>query len=820
MVLVGGTPENLRNLLLQYQVTDSILGAVLVGDLPQAWFELYEDFDNNGLPDPPGVQVQFPCDLYYMDLDGDWYDGDLDGVPDTHMNAWQPDIFVGRLLASTVGSEVFLLRTYLDRNHAFRMGQLFLPGRGLAYIDDDWSGGAGQWAAAFGQAAGLVDLVNHPDSTTAADYTARLDDGYYAYLLAAHSSPELHSFKEQGGTTWNAVFNFQIMNADPDAFFYNLFCCSACRYNENQYIGGCYLFAPTWAMGVLGSTKTGSMLYFEDYYPVMDQGECVGEAFRHWLALHGQEPGSVMWAMSWFYGMTHLGDPTLFMQVGLQVAEATVIDDGTAGSVGDGDGIPDAGERIALNLTLINHDPAAHDGMWVKLSSNAAFATWLADSVYVGTVPAQGTATANGFLADLAAGTADNMPWTIGAVIRNAAQLWGDSFTLAVRAPRLVLTGFEREEIFGNGDPIADPGESFGLRLTIQNQGGDDCPAVSLAMTSYSPWVQVALLTSGLPALAPGATGTSDPAVGVEVSPDCPANHAAVLKATITDPPAQPRLLFQVGNQLAWVDSVTSPDELMVHYAVAGGYNDQWHPSIARFASPPYAFKFGHMGSLNYAPQSDGALETPLFRLGDVAELRFQHWLESERGYDGGIVELDAGGGWQGITPQGGYPSSTQSNGSFPGGPAYSGSSDWSEAAFNLAGYAGFARLRFRFGSDGGIEEEGWYLDDVRLAGDLFSGADSQESATPAPAIFHLSAAHPNPFNPTTAISFQLTAYSYISLRLYDTAGREVRTLEEGWRAAGSHQTTLDGTGLASGIYLLRLETGESAQTRKLVLMN
>ncbi len=92
-------------------------------------------------------------------------------------------------------------------------------------------------------------------------------------------------------------------------------------------------------------------------------------------------------------------------------------------------------------------------------------------------------------------------------------------------------------------------------------------------------------------------------------------------------------------------------------------------------------------------------------------------------------------------------------------------------------------------------------------------------SSAAAPADFALGGAHPNPFNPTTAISYQITANSYVHLMVYDTAGRLVQTLVNGWREAGNHEVTFDGTGLPSGIYLLRLEAGKYSAVQKLALL-
>jgi len=87
------------------------------------------------------------------------------------------------------------------------------------------------------------------------------------------------------------------------------------------------------------------------------------------------------------------------------------------------------------------------------------------------------------------------------------------------------------------------------------------------------------------------------------------------------------------------------------------------------------------------------------------------------------------------------------------------------------------------------------------------------------PLTFALLPPHPNPFNPITATRYELPAPGHVSLRVYDTAGRLVSTLVDGWKPAGAHEATFDGAGLASGIYLVRLEAGESIAMQKIVLL-
>jgi hypothetical protein len=77
----------------------------------------------------------------------------------------------------------------------------------------------------------------------------------------------------------------------------------------------------------------------------------------------------------------------------------------------------------------------------------------------------------------------------------------------------------------------------------------------------------------------------------------------------------------------------------------------------------------------------------------------------------------------------------------------------------------------------------------------------------------------PNPFNPTTVLSFELRVPSLVSLKVYDTGGRLVTTLVDGWREAGLHGVTFDGSNLASGIYLYKLDAGAYSTTQKMALI-
>jgi hypothetical protein len=88
-----------------------------------------------------------------------------------------------------------------------------------------------------------------------------------------------------------------------------------------------------------------------------------------------------------------------------------------------------------------------------------------------------------------------------------------------------------------------------------------------------------------------------------------------------------------------------------------------------------------------------------------------------------------------------------------------------------------------------------------------------------APAEFSLGQNYPNPFNPSTEIGFRVAAFGFVKLRVFDMLGREVATLVNREMAPGSYSVTLDGSKLASGLYVYKLEAGQFRDSKRLLLL-
>ena len=87
------------------------------------------------------------------------------------------------------------------------------------------------------------------------------------------------------------------------------------------------------------------------------------------------------------------------------------------------------------------------------------------------------------------------------------------------------------------------------------------------------------------------------------------------------------------------------------------------------------------------------------------------------------------------------------------------------------------------------------------------------------PNTYRLAQNYPNPFNPSTIISWQSAVGSPVNLTVYSLSGQKVTTLVSEWQPAGNHSIVFNASGMASGVYLYRLEAGEYIEIRTMILM-
>lgn len=139
---------------------------------------------------------------------------------------------------------------------------------------------------------------------------------------------------------------------------------------------------------------------------------------------------------------------------------------------------------------------------------------------------------------------------------------------------------------------------------------------------------------------------------------------------------------------------------------------------------------------------------------------------------------------------------------------------------------------------DRGSSYDGIYCDNqqVQSADDMFSvdipglyyiahdsirGIISSEVSVEeeAPAAFAVAQNSPNPFNPSTTISFVISVAGNVSINVFNLAGQKVDTIASEYMNAGSHSVTWDASGFSAGVYFYTIKTGDFSKTMKMTLL-
>ena len=94
-----------------------------------------------------------------------------------------------------------------------------------------------------------------------------------------------------------------------------------------------------------------------------------------------------------------------------------------------------------------------------------------------------------------------------------------------------------------------------------------------------------------------------------------------------------------------------------------------------------------------------------------------------------------------------------------------------------------------------------------------------RENENSLPPIFELLVNHPNPFNPTTTISFSIPQREKVEIVIYDLLGRKVTELIDETLSAGRHSIDFDGSNLSSGTYIYKITAGQFSESKKMVLI-
>ena len=94
-----------------------------------------------------------------------------------------------------------------------------------------------------------------------------------------------------------------------------------------------------------------------------------------------------------------------------------------------------------------------------------------------------------------------------------------------------------------------------------------------------------------------------------------------------------------------------------------------------------------------------------------------------------------------------------------------------------------------------------------------------EEQLSEVPTVFLLSQNYPNPFNPSTKIKYSVPQSSNVTIKVFDILGKEIETLVNEEKPAGTYELTWIAEGLPSGVYFYQLKAGSFIETKKMLLL-
>ncbi len=553
------------------------------------------------------------------------------------------------------------------------------------------------------------------------------------------------------------------------------------------------------------------------------------------------------------------------------------IDDNEAGpSHGNGDGVVNPDEIIEIDLTLRNYGTAQASDVVARLMQPVEGPT---DQLVYGDIAAGGTATKR-FAIEVPGSLAEGDEYILGVVADGGRARWESELRLVIGAPVLSL-----HSVTVGGDGVLDPGETATLSVALSNSGALDATSVTGTLSGPPSGLTVVdgsgawgTVPAGSEASNGGDTFTvtaaADMAVGhqvtltLDLSGDWGLGQFVMVPVTVGVPTTSSPLGpddhgyyayddtdagFSETPTFAWIEL----DPAFGGTGVDLGLGNDESTNVGL----PFTFTYYGEDYTTLAVCSNGWAA-----LGGAPSWEYAFWnwtIPYPLGPDAMVAPF-----WDDIDPvQHGGKVLTKDlgDGRFV--------VEWSRAGvdyavidqtFEIVFYdpavypttTGDGEILFQYHeihnthteknfSTVGIESPDqtdgllythcnvYPVEAAPLAGgrailfttdapDAYPSTDVPESD--APRVVTLHGASPNPFNPTTTISFGLPEPGEVTVEVFDVAGRLVRTLVEGPRSAGPHRVVWDGTSddgsdIASGVYFCRLSAlGETKRARIVLL--
>jgi protein involved in ribonucleotide reduction len=493
---------------------------------------------------------------------------------------------------------------------------------------------------------------------------------------------------------------------------------------------------------------------------------------------------------------------------------------------GNGNGLMDYGETNKLALRVKNVGSVTATGVSVKVTESDPYVTMTDSTETYGDIGSNATMNkVDAFAYTVANNIPDGHTVDFTVTATSGSTNWGSTFSITAHSPALKMGTYSIVDSTGNNNGRFDPGENVKFNIPVKNTGSSNATGVSAKLF----------------ALTTGITLTGDSIVygninfndsirkqfNVSAAPTVPLGTSAkfVLKS------------YAAGGAITKIDSfsvVVGQNWAIIGNgtvqmgSASGPYNTYWYGNRTQM--------LWTAAELNNAGGGAGAITKIGFDIASVGgqamngmNVRMQTtssntlsgftstgWTTAYTG-----TYTVPGTGWQYIELQTpfiwngtsnllveicfgntSYTTATVVNGTTISGMEYTEYHDLSTAC----SYTGFTAPTLQTARANAC-----------FIFDFVTGINQNNGNIPK--VYSLSQNYPNPFNPVTKINFALPKQGFVSLKIYDVLGREVRTLVNEVKSAGQFSVDFNASEFASGVYFYRLESNGFSDIKRMMLI-
>lgn len=405
------------------------------------------------------------------------------------------------------------------------------------------------------------------------------------------------------------------------------------------------------------------------------------------------------------------------------------------------------------------------------------------------TIPANGTITRSRNFT-ISSSWNENNCHIVVFVQASSKEIYQGAETGIIQEPEPLWYDYTLNEVSGNNNGFAEPGESIELKVLAKNMGTGNYSGGGTISTA-DPYVTITAQNPYSISIAPGDVDTIL-SFTFNISSNCPDKHIAkflINAGGITD-----TIPFMITTNPGFYDDMESGINGWTH----SGTYDNWHQTTHRYNSPTHSWYSGVEGSWQYTNENDARLVSPYFVTTPGKSLSYYTYYSFEQDWDYGHLEVNNGSHFWKILD------------------IYTGNQlSWVQKTYPMDNFYGkTTRLRFRFLSDYSVTAEGWYVDDVSVPFYVSISENSIENLKP---LFNV---NPTIFREKTVISFSGIVDKYAILKIFNSSGQLINMYKI--NSSGKiiwNGKDLYGKKLPAGIYFIKIEAKNLKETRNVILL-